>query len=183
MHNDQTPHPHLPPISAPGRLNCGSKAIVRRARLEHLAAEFLRLGDALRLPVPIQRLYENPPLRLWKIEPSGEPSIYVSASEDNLVKARLEIARAIARLLGESAWEMRIRLLGDKRLSVGEVDVLALALLLPTMLLSGISERQRTATSVALIFQVPYPEAAARLTELGYAVQPASAAREEDITR
>lgn len=183
MHNDQTPQPPLPPISAPGRVSRGSKAIVRRARLEHLAAEFLRLGNALRLPVPIQRLYENPPMRLWQIAPSTEPPIYVTASGDNLTKARLEMGRAVARLLAESRWEMRLRLLGDQPLSPGEEDVLALALLLPTMLLAGINERQRTATSVALIFQVPYREAAARLTELGYASHSASGEREEDITR
>lgn len=180
MHNDQTPPPPLPPVSASGRMSRGPKAIVRRARLEHLAAEFLRLGNALRLPVPIQRLYENPPMGLWRIAPTNEPPIYVTASEDNLAKARLEMARAVARLIAETRWDLRIRLMENKPFSSGEEDVLALALLLPTKLLAGINERQRTATSVALIFQVPYHEAAARLTELGYATRSLS---EEDITR
>ena len=100
MHNDQTPHPHLPPISAPGRLNRGSKAIVRRARLEHLAAEFLRLGDALRLPVPSSASMKIRRCACGRSTIQRKPSIYVTASEDNLAKAPARNRPRIARLLG-----------------------------------------------------------------------------------
>jgi hypothetical protein len=142
------------------------KAIVRRARIEHLAMELLRLSDALRLPVPVEQIYLNPPQQLWKID-SSQATIYSPVGDDPS-RVRLEIARAIARLVGESRWETRVRFLGEKPFSPGEVEVFAIALLMPTALLAGLNERQRAPGVVETLFQIPSTEATVRLAELGY---------------
>lgn len=167
MYDDLTPNPvnQVVSLSAPNT-NRGMKAIVRRARLEHLAMELLRLSNSLRLPVPVERIYEYPPLRLWHIDPR-QTSEYVMTSEDYL-QNRLNMARAVARLVGESPWEARVRLIGDLPFSPNEADIFATALLMPTALLAGISERQRTPAFVSTIFQVPIAEATMRLGEMGY---------------
>ncbi len=167
MFDDYTPHPmarNLPtPFTTSDR---GLRNIVRRARLEHLTAELLRLSGALRLPVPIEEVYLNPPQNLWITDPNWE-QIY-ALSQDIPYQRRLDIARIVARLCGEAQWDLRVRLLGEKPFSDGEVEVFALSLMLPTGLLAGINERQRTPSSVSHIFQVPLIEATVRLGELGY---------------
>jgi hypothetical protein len=181
MYDDHTPNPAVQviPTSLPPT-HRGMKAIVRRARLEHLAMELLRLGNALRLPVPVERLYEYPPLRLWRIDPR-QTSEFVMISEDYL-QNRLNITRAVARLVGESQWEARIRMIGDAPFSSNEVEVFTMALLMPTALLAGISEKQRTPAFVSTIFQVPIAEATMRLGELGYLSPLDNSAARNDIS-
>jgi len=168
MFNDYTPNP-LARSSAtplPHSTHRGMKAIVRRARLEHLAMELLRISNALRLPVPVEEIYQKPPYDLWHIDPHM-PAPYLTFSNDPL-QNRLETGRAIARLIGECQWATRLRLLGDSPLSAGEVEVFALAVLMPTALLAGLNERQRNPSSVSMLFQLPLIETTVRLAELGY---------------
>jgi hypothetical protein len=167
MYDDYTPHPTARTTPTPlPTTHRGLKAIVRRARLEHLSAELLRLTNALRLPIPVEEIYLNPPQNLWSTDPNWE--LVYALPEEDLYQRRLEIARIVARLAGEAQWDLRIRLLGEKPFSASEVEVFALSLMLPTGLLAGINERQRVPSSVSHIFQVPLTEATVRLGELGY---------------
>jgi hypothetical protein len=135
--------------------------MVRRARLEHLATELLRLGAALRPPVPVEDLYTHPPHLLW------HPDNAIHQPDDPY-QARLEIARTIAQHVSASSWPLRIQLLGPQPLAAGEIELFALALLLPTGLLSGVNENQRTPSAISTIFQVPIKATTLRLAELGY---------------
>ncbi len=146
-----------------------TRSMVRRARLEHLATELLRLGNALRPPVPVEELYAQPPYRLWPTEP-GDPLMRPAANPgvEDRPQRRLDIARAIAERVSTSSWPLRIQLLGPHPLALAEIELFALALLLPTGLLSGINEHQRTPSAIATIFQTPLKESTLRLGELGY---------------
>lgn len=182
---DDQPKPHPvarttpTPLPAPHR---DTRAIVRRARLEHLAAELLRLGDALRPPVPVEDLYRRPPYDFWQIDPA-DPLLArrpARASSDPY-QHRMEIARGIAQQVSGCAWPLRIQLLGPQPLVSGEIDLFALALLLPTALLAGINAQQRHPQTVATIFQTPLKETTLRLAELGY-LSPAEQ-NHDDTTR
>ncbi len=167
MIDDNTPLSRAAVLGSPlSKLSRGMKNVIRRARIEHLSGELLRLAQLQRLPVPVEELLTSPPLDLWTL-PYDPPSDYPTALPQS-PEGRMDIARAIARLVAESRWEMCHKLLGDKPLSEYEVDVFAAALLLPTALLAGINERQRTPNNVALLFQVPLAYAVTRLAELGY---------------
>ncbi|MBN1681716.1 MAG: hypothetical protein JW966_15655 [Anaerolineae bacterium] len=172
MYNDHTPipltHP-LPtvqPAAASFVTNRGMQAIIRRARLEYLATQLLTLSRALRLPVPIEDILYSPPLDLWHINPDQPPPCLMQ-THDPLIK-RLEMARTVARLVGESGWEPRQRLLGSQSFSRNESDIFCMALLIPTALLAGLNEQQRLPGRVSCLFQVPDEQAAIRLVELGY---------------
>jgi hypothetical protein len=160
-----TPVPHLRSPANPSTFHQGLKAMARRARLEYLATELLRLAGALRMPVPILELYHEPPGELWQAATHEYAAI---TQGDDLAYLRIEVAREIAAKLDESEWEPRQRLFGGKHFAPDDIDALARTMLIPSALLAGISERQRTPAIVARIFQVPEPEAAARLHELGY---------------
>ncbi|NDJ76881.1 MAG: hypothetical protein GYB65_11535 [Chloroflexi bacterium] len=173
MYNDETPLPPKDLNDLTTTRYRGLRKLVHRARLERLAAELLRMGDALRVPVPIDRLFHNPPQRLWRIDPQ-QPLVYLTPPNEPLYY-RLEIARAVARLTGEANWEVRTKLIGEQPFSASEVEVFALALLLPTALLANLNQQQRNVTTIAKLFQVPLPETTARLTELGYIRPPEDA--------
>jgi hypothetical protein len=182
---DDQPKPHpvarTSPTPLPGP-HRSTRAMVRRARLEHLATELLRLGNALRPPVPVEDLYRQPPQQLWLIDP-GEPPL-ANDPERTLSDSywpRLEIARAVARRVSQCVWPLRIQLLGPQPLAANEINLFALALLLPTGLLAGISERQRSPQTVSIIFQTPLKETTLRLAELGY-ISPAESSRAADTT-
>lgn len=154
-----------------------TRGMVRRARIEHLAAELLRLGDALRLPVPAEDLYRTPPQHLWP----GGVDHPAGGDQVDPYGGRWEIARAVGRAVSDSAWPLRAQLLGDQPLAESEIDLFAIALLLPTALLAGISEQQRSQPeTVARLSQVPLKHTALRLGELGYL--PGSAAVHHDTT-
>jgi hypothetical protein len=141
--------------------------MVRRARLEHLASELLRLGGAMRPPVPVEQLYAHPPHDLW----TPDPALLARASEittPDVYQHRLDLARAIARQISQSVWPLRLQLLGAHPLTEAEIETVALALLLPTGLLAGVSEQQRHPDTIAVIFQTPVTQATLRLGELGY---------------
>lgn len=169
MSDTPPPHPVARTSPTPLPAHRDTRAMVRRARLEHLATELLRLGGALRPPVPIESLYANPPHLLWQ----PDPDLLLQAADtdrtlDDLYQPRLELARAIAEHISLSGWSLRVQLLGSQPLTAGEIALFALALLLPTGLLSGISERQRTPPAISTIFQAPLKETMLRLAELGY---------------
>ncbi|MBI5958116.1 MAG: hypothetical protein HY866_05240 [Chloroflexi bacterium] len=158
------PSPTPTPLPSPHR---NTRAIVRRARLEHLASELLRLGDAMRPPVPVENLYAHPPHDLWQ----PDPAVLAHATETttpDIYHNRLDLARAVAQQISGSAWPLRLQLLGPHPLTEGEIEMFALALLLPTGLLAGVSEQQRTPQTIAIIFQTPINQAVTRLGELGY---------------
>jgi hypothetical protein len=165
MFSDNTPIPdkRALPTSFPNR---GMRAIVQRARLEHLATTLLRMADALRIPVPVDAIFFDPPQGLWRID-RAQPVVY-QTSPDDLPAYRLELARAVARLSGEADWPLRDELVGAGPFGPNEVDVFAMALLLPTTLLAGLNRQQRTSARIATLFQVPEPEVMVRMAELGY---------------
>lgn len=156
--------------------------MVRRARLEHLATELLRLSNALRLPVPIEGIYTHPPLNLWQTPASPLP-LNAAAVLGDMCQARWETARAVAAQVCKSAWPLRASLMGDSPLPDAEIDLLAVALLLPTALLAGINERQRSDPAlVSTLFQAPLSAVTVRLAELGYLSPTARAAAQNDST-
>lgn len=159
-----------------------TQAMVRRARLEHLATELLCLGDALRLPVPIETVYTHPPLNLWRPPASPLPSSAAAVLGD-AHQVRWETARAVAAQVSESAWPLRATLMGDDPLPDAEIDLLAVAVLLPTALLARLNERQRGDPAlVANLFQAPVAAVTVRLAELGYLSPAARAAAQNDST-
>lgn len=138
----------------------GKFAVVRRARVEHLAAELLRQADAMRIPVPVEQLMQQPPLGLW---PASQVEIPANA-----IDTRLAVAHLIARKAGESNWPARVKLFGQRAFSASEIAMFVVALLLPSPLLNNLNAQQRTPEAVAQMFQVPREMAAQRLDELGY---------------
>ncbi len=182
MPDTTPPYPLSPttPTPRPGTQHF-TRAMVRRARLEHIATELLRVSAALRLPVPIETIYTHPPLDLWRTPASPLPPGV--AARAGLAQVRWETARAVAGLVSASRWPLRIQLLGDRPLSDAEIDLFTAALLLPTALLAGINERQRsTPAAVATLFQTPPAITALRLAELGYLPPAARAPAQNDTT-
>lgn len=173
MYNDHTPDAFArtspTPVATKGHT---MKIIARRARIEHMAVELLRLGNVLRLPVPVEEIYLSPPLQLWQINAPRWPTL--SSDPEEKFAQRLELARSIARLVGESGWTTRIRLMGRKPLTPDDVETFAATLLVPTALLSALNARQRSPQTVAALFQVPLEAAIRRLAELGYLPHEAS---------
>ncbi len=169
MNNTPQPASSQPGVNLPpGRTTTqqNRRAMVRRARIEHLALELLRLADAVRLPVPVDSLWRFPPLNLWPAPAITQQTIIVDP--DNPYLPRYVTAREIARALGESAWEAKKRLLGNDPLNDDEKHTFAIALLMPTPLFTSLSERQKQPHIVASIFQVPQTLAETRLRDLGY---------------
>ena len=138
----------------------GMHSVVRRARLEHLAAELLRSAGMMRLPVPIATLAAEPPANMWA--PPAEP-IRAPSGEP-----RLALARHVARKTGESQWALKLRVFGAQPFTDADVELFATALLLPSTLLATLNAAQRTPGHVARLFDVPERLAATRLAELGY---------------
>ncbi len=166
----QTPPPSITPTplpaSATGSTHRGSRVLVHRVRLEHLAVELLRLADALRLPVPIETVWRRPPQALWN-PVSEAASGQGAAHDDDPYRARWLAAVAIARAVGGSTWVAKVRLMGAAPFSDADCQVFARALLMPTPLIGRLSERQKSPELVHTIFQAPMAEAKVRLQELG----------------
>ncbi len=166
---EKTPTPHIEPSSLPNPTSStrpSTRTLVRKVRLEHLAVELLRLGDALRLPVPIDSLWKDPPLGLWVPDPE---TITVTAmiTDEDPYTPRLMTARDIAVRVGKGSWSIKVKLLGSEPFSDEDVTIFARALLIPSQLIFRLSERQKTPENVSIIFQVPRSEAEQRLVELG----------------
>jgi hypothetical protein len=169
MNNTPLPtssQPGVNPLPVRTTTQQNRRTMVRRARIEHLALELLRLADAVRLPVPVDSLWRFPPSDLWPAPAVTQQTIIIDP--DNPYLPRYITAREIARALGESAWEAKKRLLGNDPLSDDETHMFAVALLMPTPLFTNLSERQKQPHIVASIFQVPQPLAETRLRDLGY---------------
>jgi hypothetical protein len=167
MYNDYTPNAFARTSPTPTASRGHTmKIIARRARIEHMAVELLQLSGSLRLPVPVDEIYSRPPLQLWAVDPERAPQL--APPTDDPFAQRLTTARAIARLVGESAWSTRVRLMSSKPLTADDIDTFAATLLVPTALLSALNSRQRAPQIVAVLFQVPISTAIKRLTELGY---------------
>ncbi|WP_119066983.1 hypothetical protein [Aggregatilinea lenta] len=167
MYNDYTPSAFArsspTPMAPHGHT---MKIIARRARIEHMAVELLRLSSSLRLPVPVEEIYAHPPLQLWIVDPDRTPPL--APPSDETFAGRQSIAQAIARLVGESAWTTRVRLMSTKPFTPDDIATFADTLLVPTALLSALNDRQRAPQIVSALFQVPLSTAVKRLTELGY---------------
>ncbi len=167
MYNDYTPNAFArtspTPMAPHGHT---MKIIARRARIEHMAVELLQLSGSLRLPVPVEEIYAHPPLQLWVIDPERTPAL--TAPSDEPFAQRQTIALAIARLVGESVWSTRVRLMSSKPFTPDDITTFAATLLVPTALLSALNNRQRAPQVVSALFQVPLATAIKRLTELGY---------------
>lgn len=128
--------------------------------------ELLRLTESLRLPVPVDGIWRNPPQALWE---APEPSTQTLVSDaDNPYYPRYMTAREIARHISESTWERKIALLGEETLDDEELHAFAVALLIPTALFATTSQRQRTPAMIARLFQVPEKIAHERLHDLGH---------------
>lgn len=169
---DSTPSPTVTPtplpVSATGSTRRGSRRLVHRVRLEHLAVEFLRLVNALRLPVPIEAVWQNPPLGLWNPESATVADAQTPPPESGDPYAlRWRTALDIARALGGTAWPAKVHLMGETPFSEEDCATFARALLVPTPLLSRLSERQKTPELIQTIFKVPLAEARIRLKDLG----------------
>lgn len=136
-------------------------AVVRRARIEHIAAELLRVADAMRAPVAVTDLYQQPPINLWPATTAQVPA--------HTPELRMAVARLIAQKVGDSNWSLRHKLVSARPFSASEIEMFAIALLLPSTLISSLSARQHTPDGIAQLFQVPYNVAAQRLRDLGYA--------------
>jgi hypothetical protein len=158
-----------PPATAASSTLHGREAIARRARIEHLAMDLLRMADAVWLPVPVDGIWRSPPGNLWP-PPRANQQTLLDSPDDPYVP-RYQTARDIARFVSDSAWDKKDRMLGGKPLDGDERHIFALALLIPTALLLTLSERQLSSAGlVATIFQVPVAMAQERLQDLGYKV-------------
>ena len=157
--------PALPVDSGASTLH-GRRAIVRRARIERLAMELLRLADAARLPVPVDTLWHSPPPGLWP-PPSTSQQTLVEDT-DNPYLTRFITAREIAAFVNQSDRGIKEQLLGSTPMDDEERTLFAIALLMPTALLATLSRRQLMPDRVAHIFQVPAALAEQRLRELDY---------------
>ncbi|MBN1200212.1 MAG: hypothetical protein JXJ20_00010 [Anaerolineae bacterium] len=164
MHNDPLLPPLAPTAASLPTIHRSLKSTVRRVRIEHLATELLRQSEALRLPVPIVQVYTNPPPGLWYAGSNMLPP----PPTNGTFYERMDTARSIAQLVDASQWEPSRRMIGRHPLSPGEIEIFAIALLMPAILLARMNNRQRTPAIIATIFQVPEMEAAVRLSELGY---------------
>lgn len=138
--------------------------MVRHARLEFVAADLLRQADALRIPVPVDEVLYHPPLGLWHLDPLTM-SPFPAA---NVYDQRMIIARLVAQQVSDSCWTQRRTLLGERAFTGPELDVFAVALLLPTALLATLNAQQLTSERVTQLFQVPHDITLRRLAELGY---------------
>ncbi len=163
-----TPMTHTPTPPAPAATSTqrGRRIMVRRARIEHLSMELLRLAEALRLPVPVDAIWHTPPAGLWLPPASGQQTLVEDA--DNPYLPRFSTARDIAHLVNESDWAIKNRLLGSNLMSSDERTTFAIALLMPTALLATLARQQLRPNLVAHIFQVPEELATNRLYDLGY---------------
>src|SRR5690606_501818 len=149
-----------------GSTHRGSRVSVHRVRLEHLAVELLRVSGALRLPVPVEALWQHPPHGLW--DPQSENfALYPPRPGDDPYAGRWRIATAIANAVSGTAWVNKVHLMGAVPFNEADRQVFARALLVPTPLLSTLSERQKSPERIHNIFQVPLAEAKVRLEELG----------------
>lgn len=138
--------------------------MVRRARLEFVAADLLRQAHALYLPVPVDDLLVQPPLDLWHVDLLRmTPFPAVGAYERRMITARL-----IAQQVSAATWNQRVLLLGPQPFTEAEIEVFAIALLLPTTLLATLNMQQLSPENVARLFEVPPAIALQRLAELGY---------------
>ncbi len=143
------------------------RVIARRARIEYLAMELLRLANAVRLPVPVDGLWRNPPASLWP--PPHAQMQTLADDQDDPTVLRYRTAREIAGFVSDSRWPEKERLLGGKPLDGDERHHFAIALLMPTALVASLSARQvGDPPLVAQIFQVPLKLAEQRLRELNH---------------
>ncbi len=140
--------------------------MVRRARIERLAMELLRVADAVRLPVPVDALWHSPPPGFWLPPSSGQQTLVEDT--DNPYLPRFTTAREIAAFVNQSNWGIKEQLLGSTPMDDEERTTFAVALLMPTALLATLSRRQLMPDLVARIFQVPVALAEQRLRELDY---------------
>lgn len=159
-------HTPPPPAPAPTSTQHGRRIIVRRARIEHLSMELLRLAEALRLPIPVDAIWYTPPAGLWPAPSHSQQTLAEDA--DNPYMPRFRTARDIAALVNESNWAIKNRLLGSTLMTADERTIFAIALLMPTALLATLSRQQLQPHLVAHIFQVPEEMAIDRLDDLGY---------------
>jgi hypothetical protein len=148
------------PSSATGNTRRGKREFVRRVRLEHLAAELLRTAGVLRIPIDIEKLWQQPPHNLW--QPPDDVLI-----GDDPYQRRWQVARAVAELVGRSAWTAKLQLIGKEPFVEEDINNFARALLMPTPLLATLSVRQKMPPLAQTIFQVPLEQAETRLAELG----------------
>lgn len=141
-------------------------SITRRARLEHLATEFLRATRSLQLPVPLEAIAQTPPAALWPADAAFHlPGQMGSPTQ------RMALARHIAHQVANSHWVMRHQLMGCQPMTAEEIEQLAHNLLIPVLLLNTLNEGQRTPQRVAQLFAAPHEAAFARLGEMGYLKQ------------
>jgi hypothetical protein len=148
------------PSSTTGSTHRGRRGLVHRVRLEHLATELLRVVGVLRIPVDIEKLWQQPPHNLWP------PPDDVLVGDDPHQR-RWQIARSVAELVGRSAWIAKLQLVGKEPFNEDDINIFARALLMPTPLLAGLSPRQKMPPLAQTIFQVPLIQAEIRLAELG----------------
>ncbi len=156
----------ITPDPAPRHASTPSSRVgmVRRARLEFVATDLLRQAHALEIPVPVDDLLRQPPLDLWRVDVLRmTPFPAVDAFEGRMITARM-----IAQQVSDTAWDQRVTLLGARAFTPAEIEVFAVALLLPTMLLATLNAQQLAPDHVMRLFQVPPAITLRRLAELGY---------------
>ncbi len=156
------------PLSATGSTRRRHRRVIHRVRLEHLAVELLRITGTLRLPVPVEALWQNPPNTLWD-KPSAETIVAgaTPAIKADTYPARWEAAVKLAVAAGSTLWSPKVRLLGEAPFTDADVYIFARALLVPTPLIARLSERQKTLEMIHTIFQAPLEEVEIRLEGLG----------------
>jgi hypothetical protein len=130
-----------------------------------VVAELISAFDVERAPVPVELMLKRPRPGMWQEPNLGDLSLsFIQLSSP--FSPRMSIARLLARHLCGCPWGEARGLRRDH--TDDEIRYLARAILMPAAMVAALPESQRDPLDLSVRFEVPEPDALARLQDLGY---------------